>query len=804
MCKRSFICGLILLITQPGWGQNKQTFCLLSGKPVVITCDTVSEEKVVLNALQLFSRDCQEVLSVTPEISAQLGNIWVGTIGKSPLIDKLVAEELLSVEQLKDKREAFQICVLQRKEKPVLVVAGSDKRGTAYGILEVSRLMGVSPWEWWADATPLPLSQFKLDADFQTLQSPSVEFRGIFINDEDWGMMPWSSQTYEPSTIKGQIGSKTHQRIFELLLRLRANTFWPAMHGCSRPFYFTAGNKEMADDYGIYIGTSHCEPMMRNTNGEWSVEGEGEYDYVNNRNAVIRFWEKRVKDVAHADNIYTLGIRGVHDGKMQGANTLEEQRTALISILENQRLLLKNYVDSDVTKVPQVFIPYKEVLDVYNTGLQVPEDVTLMWCDDNYGYIRHFPTDAERNRKGGNGVYYHVSYWGRPHDYLWLGTTHPSLIFQQMSEAYASGIRKMWILNVGDIKPAEYQTELFMDMAWNMEEFTLRGTNMHLRTWLEREFGVQTASNLLPIMKEHYRLAYIRKPEFMGNTRTEEKDPLYRIVRDLPWDEQEITERLKTYQNLSDRVEEMAACIPLEKQAAYFELIKYPVQAATQMNCKLLNAQLARHAKADWKESDAAFDSITSLTRSYNNLKEGKWNRIMDASPRHLPVFERVKREQAATALPLFSKPVYVLNGADYETTSDEQIIYEGLGYGEKATSIKKGSSVTYRLERLLADSVYIELRLLPGHPVAGNKLRLEVVFDNHPAEVIEYQTRGRSEEWKENVLRNQAIRCLAFPGIKKRQHIVRLTALDSGVVLDQILIYQNRERVYQNIKSSP
>lgn len=236
----------------------------------------------------------------------------------------------------------------------------------------------------------------------------------------------------------------------------------------------------MADKYAIYLGTSHCEPMMRNTNGEWKTAGKGEYDYVHNRKNVLSFWEERVKQLRHSDDIYTLGMRGVHDGKMQGAKTLEEQKKALTEILADQRRMLAKYKGKDLTKVPQVLIPYKEVLDIYQAGLQVPEDVTLMWCDDNYGYITHFPTAEEAARPGGNGIYYHVSYWGRPHDYLWLSTASPYLLYQQMKQAYEKGIRQMWILNVGDIKPAEYQTELFMDMAWNIGRVQQTGVTGHL------------------------------------------------------------------------------------------------------------------------------------------------------------------------------------------------------------------------------------------------------------------------------------------------------------------------------------
>ena len=351
------------------YGQNP--FVLKSGEPVTVACGN-SEEEVVHTALNLLNRDVESVFStriiVTPE--SKKGMIIVGTIGQSDLIDKAGVD----LSPIKNKKEAFLLTVSSNGK---LVIAGSDKRGTAYGVMELSRLIGVSPWEWWADATPAKKEIFQLPASYRNMQSPSVEYRGIFINDEDWGLTPWSWQTYEPSDVKGQIGPKTHERIFELLLRLRANTFWPAMHGCSVPFYFTPGNKEVADKFGIFIGTSHCEPMMRNTNGEWKRDGVGEYDYVHNSAHVLSFWEQRVKEVAGLDNLYTLGMRGVHDGAMNGAKTIEEQKAVLTKVLKDQRDLLTKYVNKDVTQVPQVFIPYKEVLDVYHAGLQVPDEVDL-------------------------------------------------------------------------------------------------------------------------------------------------------------------------------------------------------------------------------------------------------------------------------------------------------------------------------------------------------------------------------------------------------------------------------------------
>ncbi|MDT4510150.1 glycosyl hydrolase 115 family protein [Bacteroides cellulosilyticus] len=774
--KKGFIGLVFLWVTQICCAQ----FSLRSDQSIKLACDN-AEEKVVQTALKLFIRDYQSVFSASAAVDARQGNIIVGTVGKSPLLKAVSAD----VSALAGKKQAFLLQVLPDGK---LLVAGSDSHGTAYGIMELSRLIGVSPWEWWADVTPEKKTSFVLSAEYQTLQSPSVEYRGIFINDEDWGLMPWSSQTYEPSDIKGHIGPKTNARIFELLLRLRANTYWPAMHECTLPFFLTEGNRKVAEEYGIFIGSSHCEPMVCSAAGEWRRRGQGDYDYVNNSASVYKFWEDRVKEVAQQGNIYTLGMRGVHDGQMQGAKTVAEQKAVLERVLKDQRGLLQKYVNKDVTAIPQAFIPYKEVLDIYNAGLQVPDDVTLIWCDDNYGYIRHFPTAEERARKGGNGIYYHVSYWGRPHDYLWLGTFSPYLLHQQMKLAYDRGIQKMWVLNVGDIKPAEYQIELFLDMAWNIDEVNEIGVTAHLKSWLEREFGSNRAEELLPAMEAHYQLSYIRKPEFMGNTREEERDPKYKVIKDLPWSEQAISERLRSYTVLSDVVERMESNIPADRQDAYFQLVKYPVQAAAQMNRKILTAQLARHSKADWKQSDAAFDSIASLTQQYNSLQNGKWNRMMDFQPRKLPVFKRVEHTTATE--PMMTDRKILCKWNAMECTYGKPVPCEGLGYERKAAGIRKGSSLTFAFDDYGKDSVEVEIRLLPSHPLDEKQLRFAISVDEAVPQTVSYETKGRSEEWKENVLRNQAIRKVTLPINKQASHKLVITALDEGVVLDQVILY--------------
>lgn len=781
--RKNVILGVITFLLsftiQTVWGQ----FRLHSGTVATVNVDKL-EAPVVHTALRLLQQDYQAVFSDSLQCKETEGNILIGTLGVNHAIELSATD----VSTLKGKKEAFLLTVLPDGK---LQIAGSDSHGTAYGIMELLRLIGVSPWEWWADVTPMKQHSFELPSGYRNMQFPSVEYRGIFINDEDWGLMPWSSLTYEPWYRPGRIGPKTNERIFELLLRLRANTYWPAMHECTQPFFLTEGNREVAKKFGIYIGGSHCEPMASSTAGEWSRRGKGEYDYIKNSDAVYKFWEDRVKEVKDQEILYTIGMRGVHDGAMNGAKTVEEQKVVLERVFRDQRNLLRKYVNENVEKVPQVFIPYKEVLDVYNAGLEVPEDVALMWCDDNYGYIRHFPTAEERARKGGNGIYYHVSYWGRPHDYLWLGSLSPYLLYQQMKQAYDHDVRKIWILNVGDIKPIEYQTELFMDMAWNIDKVAEEGVSTHLENFLQREFGEEVGSTLLPVMQEHYRLAYIRKPEFMGNTREEEYHTnAYRIVKDMPWSKEYILQRLSDYQDISDEAERLSTQICDGREDAYFQLVKYPIQAAAEMNKKMLYAQLARHGEMDWSRSDAAYDSIVSLTRIYNTgiRNNGKWHRMMDHQPRRLPVFEPVDRSVAIE--PMKKERTAIRCWSATECTKGDFIPCEGLGYEGKAAVIPKEKKIMFELPECPSDSVEVEIRLLPSHPVEGTQLRFTIISGKKETSPIHYETQGRSEEWKENVLRNQAIRRVILPTRKHKTNKLVIKALDEGVILDQVSIY--------------
>jgi len=579
--------------------------------------------------------------------------IVIGNIN-STLINSLIPVHDVVSSTLNGKWECYSYKVLSRPVgslEQVLVVAGSDARGTAYGVFNLSEQIGVSPWYWWADVKPTQKSTIALNIAETVSAPPSVKYRGIFINDEDWGLQPWAAKTFEPET--GDIGPKTYAKVFELLLRLKANLIWPAMHPSTKAFYSYPDNKKIAADYNIVVGSSHAEPMLRNNVGEWNEKTMGHFNYITNKQQVYSYWESRVKESSPNQAIYTMGMRGVHDSGMEGVKGPKEAVPLLEQIIADQRDLFKKYINPDATKVPQVFTAYKEVLDVYDNGLKVPEDITLVWPDDNYGYIQRLSNSQERTRKGGAGVYYHASYWGRPHDYLWLSTTHPALIREEMTKAYDLDARNVWVLNVGDIKPAEYNLQLFMDMAYQIKPFQNSSySKMHLNNWIKQIFGNANAAGITNMMWQYYDLAFERKPEFMGWSQTEPTTPVNNTLYNHYNYGDQAQRRINSYAALEASAKKLKTQVTASQQNAFYELVYYPVVGSSLMNKKFLyrdkallyarEGRLSAHNFAQLSKN--AYQEIVNETRYYNiKLANGKWANIMSMKPRDLPVYQEAK-----------------------------------------------------------------------------------------------------------------------------------------------------------------
>lgn len=673
--KQTLIIAFIL-IYKLTIAQTPSNNFILSGAGHVTTIFTGKDEKEVVKlAANALADDIKDITGVRPPVTDDTANlkgsvVIVGTIF-NPLVRHFCSENKLP--GIKGKWEHFLIhlCHRHAKGEKVLLIAGSDARGAAFGVFTLSKLIGVSPWKWWADVTPHKKKRIIINEDIDTEQEPSVKYRGIFLNDEDWGLRPWASKTFEPQV--GNIGPKTYAKIFELLLRLKANTIWPAMHPGTKAFYEVDGNEVMAKKYDIVVGTSHAEPMLRNNVGEWNTKTMGDFNYISNRDSVYNYWKRRVMQVAGDNNIYTIGMRGIHDSKMEGAETLSQQAAVLSQVFKDQRGLFKKYVNPDITKVPQVFIPYKEVLPVYDSGLKVPDDVTLMWTDDNYGYIRRLSNKSERKRSGSAGIYYHLSYWGRPHDYLWLSSTQPGLIWEEMKKAWDYGARRIWIANVGDIKPAEYNIQFFLDMAWDIDSIRPDNIKQHMQQWASNTFGQKNAGAITKVIDEYYRLASIRKPEFMGWSQTEPITPTKNTAFQPFFNGDEIASRVKDFNRLILEADDIKKSIAEDRQNAYFELVEYPVKGAAYMNQKFLYAQKSRlFAKYDLPAANeyaslarAAYDSIKILTEKYNeDINNGKWKYMMSMAPRNLPVYqlpelpERIKPAEKGVLVWLEGQPV--------------------------------------------------------------------------------------------------------------------------------------------------
>ena len=738
---------------------------------------------VVGVALQMFADDMQLVTgqhAVATGKEATINIVQLDYSSKSSVA--WLRRQGVPVDTLAARFDAFYIGIAKPANQ--ILVVGSNGRGTAYGILELSRMAGVSPWVWWGDVRPNSRNRLTLPDDFRTLQSPSVQYRGIFINDEDWSLREWSARTFEPSATNNGFGPRTYKQLFKLLLRLRANTVWPAMHEGTPGFFTVEGNKQMADSCGILIGTSHCEPLLRNNVAEWDKKVLGDYNYMTNRTAVQRYWTERLRQVKGSEELFTIGMRGIHDGSMEGVKTAEEKLNGLQQVIDDQRELISKYYQKKVEQVPQVFIPYKEVLQIMESGLRVPDDVTLMWCDDNYGYLTRLPDSLQQQRRGGGGIYYHLSYWGRPHDHLWLTTTQPGLIYQEMRSAYDHNCRRLWIANVHDPKVAAYDLELFLDMAWNIDAVSASSLSLHLERWLTTQFGGFVGKAITPAMRELYRLNGIRRPEFMGWTQVELDKKKFPGGKSVPtttaFTLKEAYQRMADFAKIEAVVETYRHMVPEWRQDAYFAAVLYPVHASAAMTRKMLGDSL---------QSLQAYNEIQQLTAHYNSMNEGKWRGLMSAAPRSLPVFAKGAR----TKLPQHPTPGYCIarNACDYQQaapTGTRLTPVDMLGHSMKALPLPKGVKLTYDFYCDREGDAVVRTAMIPTQPSDRGDLRYSVQVDDQVPVVISLKEPYRSEQWKQNVLRGQALKHTPV-SMTKGRHTLKLKALDDHIIADQWML---------------
>jgi hypothetical protein len=564
----------------------------------------------------------------------------IGTIGKSPLIDKLIQENKINVHDIAGKWEAFLIQVIENpfpKVDRALVIAGSDKRGTIYGMYDLSGKIGISPWYWWADVPVEHRDALFVNQGKYIQGPPSVQYRGIFLNDEYPDLTNWIAEKYgmvpksETAPIPANIANYNHQfyeKLFELILRLKGNYLWPAMWNNA----FNEDDPEnprLADEYGIVMGSSHQEPMLR-AQKEWDrryLRTVGLWNYAKHPDVLKNFWREGIRRNKKYESIITIGLRGENDTEMIPGGTDTQSMDLLTNIVDAQRSIIAQEVNTDVTKVPQLWCPYKEVLDYYNEGFRVPDDVTLLWAEDNWGNVRRLPTIEENKRRGGAGIYYHFDYHGGPRNYQWLNTSPIPKIWDQMSLAKQYGADRIWIVNVGHFKGYEFPLEYFMELAWNTDKWTNDNIHEYTRLWAEREFGSTYAKEIADILSKYTKYNGRRKPELLSPT-------TYSLVN-----YQEAERVVADFNAISKIAEEISDKLPENKRDAFYELVLFPTKASALVNelyftagKNVLYAHQGRVSSNDMaNKTRDLFRADTSLMGYFNQtFALGKWNHFMD------------------------------------------------------------------------------------------------------------------------------------------------------------------------------
>jgi Glycosyl hydrolase family 115/Gylcosyl hydrolase family 115 C-terminal domain len=578
---------------------------------------------LVQKAASFLQQDIEMVTGHRPEIVHALpmtaeNLIIIGSLDRSSLIGSLNADNKLHAADLKGKWEAFSLQVIDNPAKGIgraLVITGSDRRGTAYGVFTLSREIGVSPWYWWADVPVKKKTQLYIRDSTQTYGPPAVRYRGIFINDEAPAFSGWTKEKF------GGVNHQVYEKIFELLLRLKANYCWPAMWGNAFNDDDTL-NPILADKYGIVMGTSHHEPMLR-AQQEWKRYGSGPWNYSTNADTLNAFWKKGIQHMGSHESIVTIGMRGDGDKPMTEGSNIE----LLEKIVTDQRNIIKDVTGKDPSAIPQLWALYKEVQDYYDKGMRVPDDVTLLLCDDNWGNIRKLPKAGEKPRGGGYGIYYHFDYVGGPRNYKWLNTNPISRIWEQMHLAWQYGVDRIWIVNVGDLKPMEFPIEFFLDYAWDPSRWPASRLDEYTRQWATKQFGASHADAIADILTKYTRYNGRRKPELLS-------PDTYSLI-----DYREAENVVADYNRLAARADSVYTLLPADYRNAYYQLVLFPVKACANLNelyvTTAKNRLYAAQGRAATNQlADRArrcFAEDSALSHYYNTIMAGgKWDHMMD------------------------------------------------------------------------------------------------------------------------------------------------------------------------------
>ena len=762
----------------------------------------------VKTVAEWFVNDINLVTGHTPAISFANSSlpeelILVGTLGKNELIDELIRSGKIDVADIEGQWERSFTEVVENPfpgVKKALVLAGSDKRGTIYAMLNLSREMGVSPWYWWADVPVEKKDQLYVKAGRWVTESPKVKYRGIFLNDEEPALGNWAREKF------GGINHKFYAHVFELILRLRGNFMWPAMWG--KAFYDDdPANGPLADKLGIVMSTSHHEPLGR-AQAEWHKYGSGPWDYTKNKEVLSDFWQKGMERNKDWETIVTVGMRGDGDEAMSEGTNI----ALLENIVKDQRKIISDVTGKKPEETPQVWALYKEVQDYYDNGMRVPDDVTLLLCDDNWGDVRKLPDVNAPKHEGGFGMYYHFDYVGGPRNYKWINVTQIQRVWEQMNLTYSHGVDRIWVVNVGDLKPMEYPISFFLDMAWDPTQFNPNNLKDYIKTWCAEQFGDNYAAEAARILNQYTKFNHRVTPELL-NARTyslENYNEFERVrneYRDLAFD------ALRLY-NL----------IPNAYKDAFDQLVLFPTNATANLYemyyAEAKNKQLIANNDIEanyWADVvETCFKRDSALTVHYNQqIAGGKWNHMMDQvrigyrywqEPRQstMPAVERLEIPEVLNEELAFKEADgYVsIEAENYQKAKGTETINWQVipDLGKTASAVTTFPQNAYPTDE---EEVYLEyavdfastgdfevnVLVSPTLNFNANKgLRYAVSFDGEPEQVVNINGKYRGElgPWQANrIIKTTTNHKINKAGL----HRLRIRVLEPGIVLQKIMI---------------
>ena len=779
-------------------GQTNYFPLVVNGQPISILID--DEDKGVLRAVNNLRNDFNKVTGNFPAIEGASKSIIIGTVNKSVLIDKLIKKGKINGSEIINKNEKYIITnVLNPIEgiEEAIIIVGSDKRGTIYGIYELSSQIGVSPWYYWADVPIKTHKNLFFKPGFYTEGEPAVTYRGIFLNDEWPALGGWAQATF------GGFNSQFYEKVFELILRLKGNFLWPAMWNSA--FYDDDPlNGSLADEYGIIMSTSHHEPMSQ-AQKNWHRRGKGEWNYKTNSEVLKEFWRSGIERSKNWEQVITIGMRGDGDEAMEETTNI----SLLEKIVKDQRKIISQVTGKKAEEIPQVWALYKEVQDYYDHGMRVPDDVTLLFCDDNWGNVRKLPSLKHKKRKGGYGMYYHFDYVGAPRNSKWINVSQVQRIWEQMNLTYRYGVDRIWVVNVGDLKPMEYPISFFLDMAWNPDRFNESNLLQHTQEWCKGQFGEQYAKESARLINTYTKYNHRVTPELLNETTYSlyNYNEYERVVND--------------YRNLLIDAMRLYYLMPHEYRDAFDQLVLFPINGSSNLYEMYYSVAMNKHyaknkdAKANyWADKvKECFQRDSLLTIHYNqNISDGKWMHMMDQvrigytswqqpDQSIMPKVVNVKAQSLNKDKVFIERDGYVSIEAEHyaKANNSEQVSWITIPNLGKTLSgvtttpvIEKPDEnvyLKYKVEITTTGEVEVLLLLSPTLNFNENKgLSYAISINDGEEQIVNINGHYRGElgVWQANrIIETKTNHNITQPGL----HTVRFRPLDPAIVIQKIML---------------